>query len=288
MRQHAYQIATDPLDGAATKEPVVDIPYLPPSAGLPVETFSLSSLLERRPQPDLESRQRLHFELLVCCRSGSGSHEVDFQDVDLSPGRILHVRPGQVHRWKVDPPYEADLIILRPLDTRWNWAPGPHVITTDAQLERDLQTLKRFTDPSRSIPLPAAGLKAVRDLFISVLRLDSPEVPEANSRASIYAEFERLMARTEPPPRSVHRCAELLGCSARTLTRACQSVAGVAPKELIDNAIALEAQRRLSVGGRSATAVAASLGFGELSHFSRFFTRVTGESPSVFASNSRN
>jgi AraC-like DNA-binding protein len=99
----------------------------------------------------------------------------------------------------------------------------------------------------------------------------------------IYRDFERLLATTMPPPRTVQRCAQLLGCSSRTLTRACLSAVGTSPKALVDQALAVEAQRLLSEPGSTATAVASALGFAEPSHFTRFFKRITGETPSTFA-----
>ncbi|MFK8023190.1 MAG: helix-turn-helix domain-containing protein [Ilumatobacter sp.] len=228
--------------------------------------------------------QRLGFELLVCCDAGFGHHEVDFERVDLAPGRILHVRPGQVHRWVLDPRYEARLFLLRELDHRSDWSPGPHVIETDGDLERDLATIVALADPDRrTTPLTLRSLEALRDLLIALLGLSLPNRQNASHREIVYDEFEHLLGETDTPPRTVQQCAQLLGCSTRTLTRACRSVAQSEPKALIDRAVAVEAQRRLSEVGASATRVAEALGFTEPSHFSRFFKRVTGETPTEFA-----
>lgn len=275
----SYQNAT-PVSRNAE---VVDVPYEPQAAGLPVETFTLSSLTQRRSRAGLGGLQRLEFELLVCCSTGSGRHEVDFERVDLVPGRILHVRPGQVHRWILDPPYEAQLFLLRTLDDRGDWRPGPHVIDTNPELDRDLEKIVALADlDHRSAPLSLRSLEAVRDLLVALLGLSHPRSHEVTHREIIYNDFERLLGEAEPPPRTVQACAQLLGCSTRTLTRACQSAARTEPKLLIDRAVALEAQRQLSERGSSATDVAEALGFVELSHFTRFFKRVTGEPPSAF------
>lgn len=275
----AIQLGSDKVS-----EQVDDVPYRPPAAGIPLETFTLSSLVQRHGRAQLANLQRPHFELLVCCSAGTGRHEVDFGEVELGPNRILHVRPGQVHRWILEPLYEANLVLLQPLESRRNWKPGPHIISTDRELNQDVSDILGFASRNdRSTPLSIRSLEAIRDLLVARLGLDDSHSDGATPHEGIYDDFERLLAQADPPLRTVDSCARLLGCSARTLTRACQGVAGVAPKRLIDRAIALEAQRQLSVGNSSATQVAEALGFAELSHFSRFFVRVTNETPSAFA-----
>lgn len=251
-------------------------------SGLPLETFTLSSLVQRRGRDELNLLQRAEFDLVVWCRDGRGSHEVDFDDIDLVPGRIVHIRPGQVHRWRLNAPYSAQLFLLRAIDDRRDWGTGVHVIDTDPALDRDLEQIVALMDAGdRSTPLSLRSLDAIRDLLIALLGLSRVRRDSETYLDLIYQDFERLLGEV-PPPRTVKHCAHVIGCSTRTLTRACQAVRNNQPKGLIDQAVALEARRQLGEH-RSATEVAEALGFGELSHFTRFFKRVTGETPSAFA-----
>lgn len=276
FRPLTYQNATAPLD-----DPVA-VPYRPHVPGIGLETFTLSSLVERRGLDELTVPQRIEFELLIWCSTGSVSHEVDFEQVDVERGNIVHIRPGQVHRWILNPIYDARLFLMRPLDERTNWSSGAHVIEPHGELRRDLDAIVALADPAnRSAPLSLSGVEAVRDLLIDVLGLIRPR-ENVTYHETIYRDFQRLLGESRSPGRTVQSYASLVGCSARTLTRACRSVAHSEPKALVDRAVALEAQRQLSEPGSSATEVAASLGFAELSHFSRFFRRVTGETPTAF------
>lgn len=279
----SYQKQTLPAGvGVDNDIAVVDIPYQPTTTGLPVETFTLASLLQRRPAAELTAPQRIHFELIICCGDPLAHHDVDFENVELTPDRILHVRPGQVHRWVFERRYDARLILLQPLASRRNWKPGPQIIGADRDLRHDLADIAGLVNrEGRKTPLSLTSLAAIRDLLVARLHLDDPVHAQPTPHESIYNDFERMLAKADPPMRTVDGCARLLGCSTRTLTRACQSLAGATPKHLIDRTVALEAQRLLSVGS-TATQVAAALGFAELAHFSRFFTRVTGETPSSF------
>lgn len=275
----AYQKATAGVDG----ELIRNIPYQPSAVALPIETFSLASLEQRRGRAELSARQRPQFEVLVYCRSGAGSHEVDFQQVALVPGRVLHVRAGQVHRWVLDPPYEAQLIVLRSLDHIPAGTSQAPFIDLDSILERDLQRVLELVDSTgREAPLSIRSLEAARDLIVSLLQLDQPAGSKPTQHDILYMDFTTLLSSAQSLPKTVQACAHVLGCSTRTLARVCASAVGQTPKALLDQAVALEAQRQLSVGGPSIADVAEKLGFVELSNFTRFFRRTTGQTPSQF------
>lgn len=262
---------------------VIEVHYQPPIDNLPIEAFSLASLIERESVSELTRHQRIDFELLVWCREGSGRHTVDFAEVDLKPGDLLHVRSGQVHRWTLESRYDAQLVLLRSLTTSRGWKPGTRLLTIGGEVEADLDNvLTLLANDQRTVPLTTRSLYAIRELVVSLLGLDQRVESGSTHRNSVFVDFEHLLGDPQSATRTVNDAAQTLGCSTRTLTRACQEAGGVSPKVLLDRAWALEAQRRLSTGESSATRVAESLGFAELSHFTRFYTRVTGETPSAF------
>ena len=270
------------MDPPAESQPeIVEIPYQPAST-VPIEVFPLAELIDRRGGDELTSNQRLQFELVVLCTAGRGRHEVDFETIDLEPGRIVHVRPGQVSRWILTPRYDAQLFLLRP-SGRPITAGGTRVIEPGSGRSHDLDELAAMVARTdRSDPLSARSLEAIRELVLALVEPEPAPRHHGDPRFDIYDSFEQLLNAADPPPRTVAACARQLGCSTRTLSRACQAMAGSAPKTLLDEAIALEAQRRLSLSSASVSDVADTLGFNELSNFSRFFQRITGQSPSAF------
>lgn len=264
------------------RPPIVDLPYRP-SGSSPVETFTVADLVRRRPDTELRQHQRIEFELVLWCTNGHSRHEVDFETVPLAPGTILHISAGQVHRWMLDQPYEGHLILLRPLTVRTSSVRGPNVIELDADLESDLASIVDVLGrPSRSTPLSLRSLDALRDLLIARLHLNRRDLDVTTPLGELYVEFEALVAGSNPPPRSVAECARRIGCSTRTLARACHEAVGTPPKQLLDEAVALEAQRQLSSSSASVSEVAEALGFVELANFSRFFLRATGQTPTAF------
>ena len=91
----------------------------------------------------------------------------------------------------------------------------------------------------------------------------------------------RLEQPAEPGMGAALRPARL-GCSVRTLTRACLAVTGRTAKQVVDDRVALEAQRLLACTNLSVAEIGRRLGFGEPTNFGRFFHREVGLSPGAF------
>ena len=73
-----------------------------------------------------------------------------------------------------------------------------------------------------------------------------------------------------------------LALSQARLNRLCKSFAGKGAGELIQDRLALEAQRHLIYTSASASMIAYELGFQDPAYFSRFFKRRTGMAPRRF------
>ncbi|MGE9271366.1 MAG: helix-turn-helix domain-containing protein, partial [Verrucomicrobiales bacterium] len=54
------------------------------------------------------------------------------------------------------------------------------------------------------------------------------------------------------------------------------------PKVMVDEAVALEAKRRLILSTETVESIAFGLGFSEATNFVKFFKRVVGETPEAF------
>jgi AraC family transcriptional activator of pobA len=74
----------------------------------------------------------------------------------------------------------------------------------------------------------------------------------------------------------------LLQVRQRHLSQACQIVTGETPLTLIHDRIVLEAKRRLCSTHEAIAEIASSLGFDDVSYFSRFIRRRTGVNPKSF------
>ena len=269
-----------------------DIRYRPRAGRLPVEAFPLAQL---RSRVDLDAMgpERLHFHLVLVGLSGSGEHEVDFDRVGVEPLQVLHVLPGQVHRWVRPGAFEAQLVLLpddpslRPPGIgvgvrRWTLTPAEW-----QRCEALLPALAEETQHTQPADRRDEGLLAWRRLLVLRLGLDRalPDgdlvTPDADG-APLPAPYLALRAELEAhltPVRTVTQIAAALGYAPRTLTRACLAATGRTAKELVDERVYLEARRLLVHTGRPVAAVATELGFSEPTNFTKFFVRMSGGTP---------
>ncbi len=270
---------------------IAQVRYRPAEPDLPVESFTLASLLDRVDLARFSRPERLEFNLVVLCTAGRGTHEVDFAEIALEPKRLLHVRPGQVHRWRRPGSFEAELVLfpevgptrglvgstatVRSLDTA-AWA-GTLDIVQQLRHERRLHQ-----DPERG----RRAVMLLRDLFIVRLGLDGEHDGVRGRLPAPYLAFCDELG-TSPLHQSIARYANRLGYSQRTLTRACLDATGRTAKQLLDEQVLLEGRRRLAHTDRPVSDIAGELGFTEATNFTKFFVRTSGKTPRAWRDASR-
>ena len=76
--------------------------------------------------------------------------------------------------------------------------------------------------------------------------------------------------------------AAALDVTADHLSRACRSIVGLSALDLMHERVLLEARRRLAFTSSPIVEIATLLGFEDPAYFSRFFTRLGGQSPSSY------
>jgi AraC-like DNA-binding protein len=279
------------MDSAPIRIP--DIGYQPAQPGLPVESFTLAALVGRIGADRLSRPERLDFNLVVICTGGEGTHEVDFEPAALRPGRVLHVRPTQVHRWTAPQRYEAVLVLfpdipeLRPP----GWPVGPRgfpLASADWDATaRLLDLLSQETARAQPPHRRDRALAALRELLILRLRLDVDHDARPGPSPAPYRAFRALLESELGWSRSVTDHARRLGYAPRTLTRACLAATGRTAKQFLNDRLLLEARRLLAHTGGTTAAVAAQLGFSEATNFTKFFVHGTGLTPSQWRARSR-
>ncbi|MBL7254211.1 helix-turn-helix transcriptional regulator [Paractinoplanes lichenicola] len=226
---------------------------------------------------------RLPYHVLVLATAGHGTVEVDFFGHACRPGTLLWIRPGQALRVgrngliaavvTFEPALLKDDV---PPQNRWQ-----------LRGEDEDAVISEFTqlavDHERHAPSSIAADLLRHQLHVLLLRLallssDAPPGPESRT----YSRFRGLLEAGHPHSRRVEDYAEELGCSVRTLTRACLSVTGRTAKQVVDDRVSLEARRLLACTPLSVAEVGRHLGFPEPTNFGRFFHREVGMSPGQF------
>ncbi|WP_326559860.1 AraC family transcriptional regulator [Micromonospora sp. NBC_01796] len=265
-----------------------------PGAGIGTTTLRELSVDPGRRRPVL-----LDHHVLILVTVGHGTYEVDFRTYQCRPGTLILVRPGQLIR--ADGPTGLDAVVIcwtgdvlariasdgttgHPFGTtHWQLAGEDQdaVINEVSQLVVDCQR-------HGGGPLAAELLR--HQLAVLLLRLAllpdqeaGVDAPTANAETTgTYRRLRREIEEHYRTSRRVEDYAARLGCSVRTLTRACLAATGRSAKQLVDDRVALQARRLLAATEEPIADVGRTLGFPEPTNFGRFFQREVGQSPGTF------
>ena len=108
-------------------------------------------------------------------------------------------------------------------------------------------------------------------------------VPSAAIRErELVARFREAVEQRYRDHCGISSYARDIGTSEAALRKACVTVAGQSPTQLIHARMLIEAERQLRYTGMSITQIAYYLGFEDPAYFSRFFTKGMGSSPRSF------
>lgn len=260
-------------------------------SGLPVEILDRAELLQRIKGRELASRQQASFHQLIVCTGGSGAHQVDYETIEMSPGTLLRIYPGQVQQFVTTPRFDAHMMVW-PVDSHpvdpagHSWFPGSG--TARWQCDRDLEIkVNGWIDDLRQEQMLFDGSPRRVELMSSLLRsmllrlaiTQSTPENESDRWPTPYLEFRELIEDELRNRPTVATLARSLGYSTRTLDRACHKATGQTAKRVLDERVTLEVRRALTHTDLPIARIRTDFGFSDQSNFSKFVKRHLGLTP---------
>lgn len=258
-----------------------------------------AEVMQRLVQP-----HQMDFYFFAFIDSGTATYGVDLDEIVLTDGQILFVRPHQVLTppATIDPglifyklAFDDQALALLPQQYAFLAQPlNTQVMDTDEPARQrikavfDILTRLLHTDQHlRETNMVLVYLHTLLAEFNSAYFRQNGEETTGNSRLSKYIEFQVVVEShlTEQP--SVQTIADQLALSTNGLYALVKAFAGVSPKEFITHRLMLEAQRRLHYTSPSVKELAYELGFNDPDYFSRLFKKSTGKSVSQFLEHRR-
>ncbi|WP_278313891.1 helix-turn-helix domain-containing protein [Lolliginicoccus levis] len=258
--------------------------------------MTLRALRDRMGPGEFIAPQCPRFHMIALVTEGHGTHAVDFRTGALRPGTVWWVRPGQVQQWGNVYGYEATIVLLEdgvlgpvarssltgsPMRWRCCWHLDPSQSGSKlvpALIEHLGTVFEQPGPPEATILRHLANTLLITLLDIAPLDPGAAS-PTASSTVESFAQaVEEGFART----RSVSDYARELGYSEKTVTRAVRAATGLTAKQFIDERVILECKRMLAHTERTTGSIADSLGFSDVSNFTKFFAARAGMSPTEF------
>ena len=251
----------------------------------------------------LPNRLKLHrhdyFEVFFL--EGKAQHSNDFCNYEIDEPTLILVSPGQVHTWiegqRLNGPmvcftqefFDGEIPPPSPLLRHRFWYPdGLPPVLPVAENERG-HLLSLFTEMEREFKAGKPRFEEVinallRVLFIQIDRLYEPLLTNVitDRSSSMVREFRLAVEQNFRTMTAVGDYAKLLKISADHLGEAVKVKTGHTAGEMIRNRLLLEAQRLLVHTPLAVSEIAYELNFQDPAYFSRFFRRLTSQSPGEF------
>jgi AraC family transcriptional activator of pobA len=248
--------------------------------------------------PDVEHRHG-YWTLFVFLK-GKGRHVIDFKEVEIKPGSIHLVLPGQIHA----------------LHGGKNFLANALMFTEEFFLMREetiklLMRLFSFMDAGEAAAFNIT--KADKDFFSSLLKLiqheyegdnankgallldllsvfitkcmSTLELPQLKHAGDDSMDYIRLRKEVERHYKSIHTVAEYglrLGISPKQINELCRNYTGHTALEFIHARLIVEAKRLLKYSNKPIKQIAYDLNFTDAAHFTNFFKQKTGMTPVEF------
>jgi AraC family transcriptional regulator, transcriptional activator of pobA len=262
-----------------------------------VETIAdRSRMHDWRIQP--HAHRDLHQVLVIA--KGGGEMEAETQKQPFQSPALLIAPAGVVHGFSFAQDTDGYVVtladtLLRDLAREERSFRTLFATANCASLEADpvhFQELMETIPKLRrelvwSAPASAAAATArLTTLLVSAVRaLHQPlEQTSAggNARAALVARLREKIETHLREGLSISQYATALNVTPARLRAACIEVTGKTPVRVLEERVLLEARRNLTYTNMTVAQIAYYLGFTDPAYFSRFFSKLAGESPAAF------
>ncbi len=282
----------------ALSEAIEPVPFQNPDRpGLGIEVLSLDELRAKLPARHRSIRSRPDFHQLMLIESGATVHDIDFVRHTCRAGDALLLRPGQVQQFIRDGGATGWVVLFTsefvPPEAALEHALGhgaAEAIRLPAVERRVVgTTVTALASAYRALHAgDAMAIQSTRHLLLALLlqlaaaREGVQVQPAPAGMLRVYRRFLQTLEAGYLHSRQVASYAAAVGCSTRTLARACEALGGASPKALVERRVLLEAKRLLAHSALGVTQISATLGYSEPTNFVKAFRRAEGMTPLQF------
>ncbi|WP_158845732.1 AraC family transcriptional regulator [Algibacter sp. L1A34] len=218
----------------------------------------------------------------------TGFHVIDNFKIEITNPIFFIVRKEQIHYWNLTSEPEGYVIIIKEafieqcldIEIKQQLAKisaFPYLSPEDNTTIEQLFQLLITENKNKKNKTIVEGLMKV--LLGKLLQIENKK---NITHQSIYQEFIALLSTQKKLSNSVKHYANLLNTSPQNLNKSCRTECNKSASEILSDFILSEAKRFLLYTEKNISEIAYSLSFRDNSHFTKYFKRHVGKTPSEF------
>ncbi|WP_053405813.1 AraC family transcriptional regulator [Persicobacter sp. CCB-QB2] len=241
---------------------------------------------------------RLNFFALMIISEGEGVHQVDLNRYPIQKGDVVKIAKGQVHAFQEPFTYKGYMVIFKEdlvlkyfskssvnyISHLYNYHISAPVVKGNLYNDFFINQLKKeFQNENRYVKKEIMA----KMLELYLLRLEQQahheRKPDLNhSHQQLFFAFKHLVEQHFHENRNVNYYADLLSISPKHLNVIVRSITLNTAKNFIDQFIILEIKRSILSSDKRLKTIAYEMGFDEVTNFTKFFKKHTGQTPKTF------
>ncbi|MES2519402.1 MAG: helix-turn-helix transcriptional regulator [Bacteroidota bacterium] len=237
------------------------------------------------------------FYMVMYIRKGSGTHTIDFKTYQIAPNQLYFLTPGQVHNWELSPDSEGFTLYF---ETNYFSSLYPQRLfkypfyhTNQQKPLLQLESNVVFFDNIFQEAFQEFATQKPRrnEVFLSYLFLilenanrcyDDLQNPELYGQYFKIRQFEELINLHYITKKEIKDYADMMNITPNYLNALCKTFLNKTASLLLQERLLIEAQRLLTHTDLSIKEIVFQLGFNDTSYFTRFFRKLTAQTPIEF------
>jgi len=239
---------------------------------------------------------RLNFFMILIITDGEVHHSIDFKTHHLQAGDAMVISKGQIHAFDEHSNYKGYMLLftqefmqkyiakstMERINNLYNYFLGQKKINNAEQNDDFVRSL--HYEIERKSPSSPNIMGALLSLYLLKIndKDDQLEHPSHSRKLDYFNQFRLLVEKNFSKTRNAKVYASDLSISYKFLNEVSKATVRSTAKSFIDNYVILEAKRMLITTAFSVKEIAYSLGFDEVTNFTKFFKKHTATTPLEF------
>ena len=241
---------------------------------------------------------RVGFFILLIVTNGTGSHNIDLIEYPLKKGTVLKIAKGQVHAFEENAGYDGFLIVFTE-EFVLNYFSKSSIEFISHLYNYHISNAavdgSNFNEPfieQLMIELKTENTYAQKNIVATMLELyllrlerfsQTDDIPKQHQKYyPLFLEFKNLVETQYVTTRNVKDYADRLHISTKHLNQIVKEFTLNTAKHFIDDFVILEIKRTIASTNNSLKEIGFTVGFDEVTNFTKFFKKHTGTTPKQF------